>query len=46
MSIKELRKLVNKQAEDGGLWFVAQYASEAYLQAALRELHATIEELK
>jgi hypothetical protein len=35
--------LVRKQAEDDGLWFVAEYASEAYLQAALRELHAAVE---
>jgi hypothetical protein len=31
------------QAEDEGLWFVAQTAPEAYLQAALRRLHAAIE---
>ena len=35
--------LVNEQAEDDGLWFNAQYATEAYLQQALRELHAAIE---
>ena len=39
----DLQALVNKQAEDEGLWFGAQYASEAYLQAALRELHAAVE---
>jgi len=39
-----IRKLVNAQAEDEGLWFIPQYASEAYLQAALRKLHAVIEE--
>ncbi len=38
-----LRQLVNQQAEDAGLWFMAHYASEAYLQEALRALHATIE---
>lgn len=37
------RQLVNAQAEDEGLWFVAQTAPEAYLQAALRTLHAVIE---
>ena len=41
--IATLTKLVNTQAEDAGLWFVAQYASEAYLQNALRTLHAAIE---
>ncbi len=40
----ELRALVNEQAEDEGLWFVAQTASEAYLQQELRRLHAAIEE--
>lgn len=37
------RQLVNEQAEDEGLWFVAQTAPEAYLQAALRRLHAAVE---
>ncbi len=35
--------LVNKQAEDEGLWFVAQTAPEGYLQQSLRELHAVVE---
>jgi len=35
--------LVNKQAEDDGLWFDAQTAPEAYLQQELRRLHAVIE---
>lgn len=35
--------LVQRQASDEGLWFVAQTAPEAYLQAALRELHAAVE---
>lgn len=43
---REARLLVAQQAEDEGLWFVAQYASEAYLQQALRELHSVIEETK
>lgn len=38
-----LRGIVNAQAEDEGLWFQAQYASEAYLQQELRRLHAAIE---
>lgn len=38
-----LRQLVAEQAEDDGLWFMAQTASEAYLQQALRTLHAVIE---
>lgn len=39
----KLQGLVDKQAEDDGLWFVAQTAPEAYLQQELRRLHAAIE---
>jgi len=35
--------LVRKQAEDEGLWFVAQTEPEAYLQQELRRLHGAIE---
>ena len=45
--MKRLNKvinLVNEQAKDEGLWFVSQYASEAYLQDALRKLHAVVED--
>ena len=35
--------LVHKQAEDEGLWFIAQTAPEAYLQQELRRLHSAIE---
>ena len=42
--IAQIKKLVNEQAEDEGLWFEAKYASEAYLQKALRRLHKIIEE--
>ncbi len=35
--------LVDRQAEDDGLWFPATTASEAYLQAALREIHKAVE---
>lgn len=38
-----LQELVDRQAEDNGLWFQAETAPEAYLQAALRELHAAVE---
>lgn len=41
--LAEAEALCEKQAEDDGLWFVAEYASEAMLQAALRELHRVIE---
>lgn len=35
--------IVNQQASDERLWFVAEYASEAYLQSELRRLHVAIE---
>jgi len=42
-ALAPLRKLVDEQAEDEGLWFIGQTAPEAYLQQALRRLHAAIE---
>lgn len=45
MTLDMLKQLVARQAEDPGLWFDAVNASEAYLQAALRMLHAAIEDL-
>ena len=41
--VYELRAVVDRQAEDDGLWFTAQTAPEAYLQQELRKLHAEIE---
>lgn len=38
--------IVNEQAEDKGLWFVPMYASEDYLQKALRRLHEAVEAVK
>ena len=46
LDLKKLKKLVDKQAKDEGLWFKAKYVTEAYLQNALRELHAAIEGVK
>lgn len=43
--ITEIRALVDKQAEDEGLWFEAETAPEAYLQQELRKLHALIEDI-
>jgi hypothetical protein len=43
IALGEIRKLVNEQAEDEGLWFVAETAPEAYLQMHLRRLHALVE---
>ena len=45
-SIKQVLSVVSAQAEDEGLWFVAEHASEAYLQAELRRLHAAVESLQ
>lgn len=36
-------EVVNQQAEDEGLWFIAQTAPEAYLQQELRRLHEAVE---
>lgn len=38
-----VQALVNCQAEDDGLWFMAHTAAEGYLQQELRKLHAAIE---
>ncbi len=43
MSLKQIFDLVDTQAKDEGLWFVAETVAEAYVQNALRELHALIE---
>lgn len=37
------RQIATEQAEDDELWFVAQTASEAYLQQELRRLTRAIE---
>lgn len=38
-----IRYTVDRQAEDPGLWFVAERATEGYLQLALRTLHSVVE---
>jgi hypothetical protein len=43
--VERLTALVEQQASDEGLWFVARYASEGYLQAALRRCHEGIEQV-
>ena len=42
---ERLLKIVEAQANDPGLWFVAQTAPEGYLQSELRRLHAAVESL-
>jgi len=37
--------IVQAQAEDEGLWFVARTAPEGYLQKELRRLHEAIEDV-
>jgi len=44
-SLNALRAVVDAQAEDHGLWFEAEHATEAYLQGSLRYLHHLIESL-
>ena len=39
----KIQKLVDEQAKDEGLWFMALTAPEEYLQSELRKLHALIE---
>jgi len=41
--IPEPLRLALEQAEDKGLWFIPQYASEDYVQRALRKLHDEVE---
>ena len=41
--LARIRALVSEQAEDEGIWFVAGTAPEAFLQEALRTLHAEVE---
>lgn len=40
---KHLQDLVDQQASDVGLWFVAKTVAEAYVQQELRKLHASID---
>jgi len=42
--LSNIKRLVDEQAKDEGLWFIAEHAPEAYLQQELRKLHALIEE--
>lgn len=43
-AVQKLQKLVDEQAEDDGIWFIAESAPEAYLQQELRKIHKLIEE--
>lgn len=43
-AIKIIKRVVDEQAEDEGLWFIAETCSEAYLQQELRRLHFVIEQ--
>lgn len=44
-ALETIRKMVEAQADDEGLWFAAKTAPEAYLQQELRKLHGLIEHL-
>lgn len=41
--LADIRKFVNEQADEKGLWFVPQTVTEDYLQRALRSLHEVVE---
>lgn len=41
--IAAVQLLIDEQAADDALWFVARFGTEAYLQLELRRLHAAIE---
>ena len=41
--LKALQRLVDVQADNEGLWFDAERATEAYLQQSLRRLHNAVE---
>jgi hypothetical protein len=41
--LEKILAFVEAQSNDPGLWFEAEYISEAYLQKALRQLHGVIE---
>ena len=42
--LKRATELCASQAEDEGIWFIAETITEDYLQRALRNLHRAIEE--
>lgn len=44
-ALADLKELVDRQVRDEGLWFMAQYCSEGYLQRELRRLHEACERL-
>lgn len=43
MNEAAIKAVIDEQADDEGLWFHAETAAEAYVQQALRRLHAIIE---
>ena len=43
MTEAELKRIVDEQVEDEGLWFNAETGPEEYLQRELRRLHAAVE---
>jgi hypothetical protein len=43
MDERAIKAVVDEQAEDDGLWFIAETCAEAYLQQQLRRLHEVIE---
>lgn len=42
-NLRAAKQMVSDQADDEGLWFIAETCAEAMLQGELRRLHAAIE---
>lgn len=40
--INEVKKILDEQANDEGLWFIPATCPEAYLQQELKRLHETV----
>lgn len=41
--LEKLKQIVDRQAEDAGLWFDAPSSATAYIQQELRRLHQAVE---
>lgn len=42
--LEKIQAVVDEQAKDQALWFIAETITEAYLQQELRRLHKVIED--
>lgn len=44
-AMDDLKRVIHEQIRDEGCWFIAQYATEAYLQERLRDLHRAADKI-